>query len=418
MVMGLTDQGVFLDQTTKNFRLGVVHECLWGLAYGMVNPLTMLSMAASDLGASASGIGAFEALCFTGINAVQLASAFLFSPRWTEPRLTALMHWPAILATALGAALFLPGLKLDPDLRLLLFATTFVVHWVAIGFVVPFWGAMAERNIPSALHGRYFGMSFAISNLLGAGSGALAARWVAAGGLQWGYSLCFGLAMLLQTLSVVVLAYTRPLKPAPEAPGPLRPFLKEQAKQLREHPALQSYLVLLFLLQLGSASVALFTAHYKALGVPNADFDVFNASLALGSMVGCLGLGYLVDWKGGRVALAAALLPMLAALFILLLKLPPAWGTGAYFGGGTFSGVWGAVCFPLVLRYAPQGKTIAFLGLASTLGSLTNLMPLALGALADYAGYQATFALSVAGCLACLAFVALRPELDHRGERA
>src|ERR1051325_565077 len=105
-------------EVRRNFTLGVIHECLWGFAFGLINPSTLLSQAITDLGGGASATGWLTGLCFGGINLPQLFSAFWFSPRFTEPPRCAALHAPALACTGASACLFFFFPDMAPPLKL------------------------------------------------------------------------------------------------------------------------------------------------------------------------------------------------------------------------------------------------------------------------------------------------------------
>jgi len=404
-----------MDPVKRNLTLGVVHECLWGAAQGFINPFTMLPLAAHDLGRSVADAGLLEASLFAGMNVVQLGAAFLFPPAWTEPRATAWMHAPALaltLATAVSLAL-----PLGDELHWTLLLAFVTAHWVCLGLVVPHWATLSSRNIPEAMLGRYFGWCFSASGLATVATGVLAARLAAQGGTRWGYAACFGAAFVIQVVSAWLLGLTRPLRQQPDPIPRLGGFLKDRWRQLFQGRLFLVFGVIVVLLQFATASTQLFTSFLKDHGARTSDFELFNPALAAGAMLGSVTLGWLMDHRGPRAALAAGLLPLLAGLGALSLGQGLGAGCAAFLCAGIFNMIFGSVLLPWILKLSPTGQQPAWMGLYNTLTAPWNfLAPWLLGRLAYSAGYAPAFGISAAAVL--LAFGALAALGRHGGVQA
>jgi MFS family permease len=400
----------------RNFSLGIIHESTWGAAMGLVNPFTILPLAAHALGRSVADAGLMEAALFAGVNAPQLLAAFLFGPRFSEAKACAWLHSLCLFGMACAfASLVWPGL--DPELRWRLFLGAFILHWVGMGLVVPSWASLSSRNIPAEQLGRYFGWCFAGSGAAAVVTGFLGAWLADHGGLAWGYPTCCALALAFQILSVTLLGLTRPLAPAHDDPGRLKPFLKARWSQLRFDRPFQAFLLLVFLMQFAGGATQLFTASLKDQGVADTAFQWLNPALALGGMGGSYWLGHLFDHSGGTRPWVIAFGVLLASLGLMVFGggglLPLAL---AYLGAGLFNAVYGAVNLPWVLRLAGPGQTPAFMGLFSTLiAPWCFLAPYCLGLLARSQGVNAAFAVSTGAALACLGLIASSPRLRQKG---
>lgn len=399
----------------RNFTLGILHEGLWGAAMGLVNPFTILPLAAHALGRSVADAGLMEAALFAGVNAPQLLAAFVFGPRFSEPRACAWLHTLSLSGTALAMTCLLwPGLS--ADLRWHLFLSAFILHWVGMGVVVPSWAALSSRNIPQELLGRYFGYCFAASGAVGVLTGTLGAWLAAQGGLAWGYAACCGLAFLMQVISVSLLGATRPISPAPQEPGALSSFLRARWQQLRNDRRFQAFFVLAFLMQFAGGATQLFTSNLKDQDVADAAFQWLNPAMALGGMAGSFFLGRLFDRGHAVRAWLIAFGMVLGSLACLrfghnaLLPLG-----GAYFGGGLFNAAYGAVNLPWMLRLAGTDQTPAMMGLFSTLiAPWCFIGPYTLGLLARNHGADAAFGLSALTAIAACLLLVLSPSLRQK----
>jgi MFS family permease len=399
----------------RNFTLGMLHESAWGAAMGLVNPFTILPLAAHALGRSVADAGLMEAALFAGVNAPQLIAAFLFGPRFSSPKACAWLHLLSLAGTlAALVSLAVPGL--DPDLRWRFFLAAFIVHWTGMGMIVPSWAALSSRNIPPDQIGRYFGYCFAGSGAAAVVTGSLGAWLAAQGGLAWGYAACCGLALALQIFSIVVLAFTNPIGPAPAEPGKLSAFLRARWQQLRTDRHFQTFAALVFLMQFAGGAPQLFTASLKDRGVADAAFQWLNPALGVGTMVGSFGLGHLFDQRGAWSPWLISFGVLLAALAALV------WGGGSlpvlclvYVGAGLFNAAYGAVNLPWILKRVSAAEMPTFLGFLNTLISpWCFLAPYCLGRIARSQGVNRAFGVSALAAAACLLLIFVSPTLRQK----
>lgn len=406
-----------MNKIKHNFIIGIVSESLWGMSIGFFMPQTTINNALVDLGGSPALAGFLASLFGFGLSLPQFFSALLFPPKFTDPPRMVLLHSSAILGP-LVAALGLWFLPSEPSsFRLWTLLAGFAVFSFGIGVVIPHWAGCIGRCLPEKIRGRYFGLCFFASGLCAAGTGWLGSHWAAQGGLQWGYALCFSLAPVLMVASVLTMLLFRPLRPA------ARPFVKDVVRDglriLKEkvrHPgSFRLALVLVFLLNAASAPGNLFTIYLRSRGVETAWFEAFTPALAIGGMAGALGLGWLVDQKGFRMAYMAAF--TVGALSLAAIFLPGhfAGPVSAFAGFGFMTSAFPVVNLALILRIAGHAESTLQQGLFSTLLSPWSLLaPLAAGWLAEWAGYPWAFGSGIFFTLAAFAVLALVPKLDGK----
>jgi MFS family permease len=370
------------EKIRRNFIVGIVSESLWGSGFGLFMPSTIVCLALVDLGGSPALAGFLAALFGVGLTLPQFFSALVLSPRFTDPRRLVALHLPAALGPALAGMGFwlLPPEQVQTRLFFLLGG--FSIFCLGIGIAVPHWAGCIGRCLPEKLRGRYFGLSFFASGLCGSFTGWLGSRWVAEGGLRWGYALCFTVAPVLLALSILTMLFFQPLK------GPHRPFKegvwKKGMGMIRDkiaHPGpFRTVLVLIFLLNAVSAPGNLFTVYLKGRGVGTEWFQYFTPAITLGGMVGALGLGWLADHKGFRVTYAAVFGVGLFSLVGIYFpgSLPATAGSFAAFGFLNIA--FPVVNLALVLKIAGHSESTLQQGLVSTLLSPWSfLAPLAAG---------------------------------------
>jgi MFS family permease len=390
-----------MNQSRKNFILGVCHESAWGLSFGLTNAFTILPLALVDLGGSATVAGLLGALLFTGMNAPQFFSAMKLGPRFSDPKTCALMHAPAIALLGIAALTFLFLPSSLSAWKLPIFLTCFFGHYLMLGILMPHWTTCVSRNIPYDLRGRYFGMCFFFSGLAAAASGWLAGRWAAQGGLAWGYGRAFALAIPCQILSAWILSRTKSLAPAPEAPRAFRQYVSRQLDFIRKAGPFRSAALVAIFMQVAFASSLLYTYFLRNhVGISAEWFAYFTAAGSLGSTAGALLLGFLTDLKGSRVSLQLGFAVMLASLAAILAfhhELPLGLG---YFLSGFFTAASSVVTTVVVLDMAGHQHSVAHVGLFnSLLAPFTAFTPILLGQLSESVGYAPAFSISGLACL-------------------
>jgi MFS family permease len=406
-----------LEPVRRNLVIGVLHETIWGVSFSLIDPVTILQLALRDLGGRAALAGLLGGLLFAGLALLQLPAAFWLSPRFSDPHRCAGLHLPALACTA-GLALAF-SLGLDPALLLKLYLVLATGFFLLIGLVIPYWIAMISRCVPEGVRGRYFAWCFALANLGGIASGALAVHWIERGGLEWGYGLSFGLALLLQLLSISLLLLLKPLKPA-EAPQdlPLLPWLRSRLLPLLRRRPVKLFLIITLFMQLSSAPFNLFTDHLKERGLPTAWWAWLNAAKNVGGVLGSFMMGYLADRQGPRYSLGLAF-ALMAASLLLIPMAGPVSGLGAFFGGGFFTVAYPVMNLYLLLLISEPGQTTATAAAFATVTAPLVLgAPVLSGFLAQRFGHGASFAFSLLACALGAAFLFKQRDFGLKGSPA
>src|ERR1019366_8603891 len=308
-----------MNQTRRNFINGIVHEALWGAGIGFFLPMTILPMALVDLGQSVSVVGFLNGLFSGGITFPQVFSALALPPRFSHPKTLAWLHTPIIMGPLVAglAVAFLP--LYAREARVLFLFAGFTLFALGCGVVIPHWVAMIGRCIPERIRGRYLGAAFFSNGLCGAGTSWLASRWVAQGGMDWGYPLCFLLTVPLFITSVLILSRLKPIFPAPQAPPPGAHWksFNLMNRKLMEPGPFRVGLILTILMIFATAPGNLFTAYLCNVGKGETFWlQLFSPATALGAMVGAFVLGWLVDQYGLRKAFTAAFFAGLVSLIM------------------------------------------------------------------------------------------------------
>ena len=403
--------------------LGVVHEGLWGAAVGFFTPATILSLALVDLGRTASTVGLFTALYYTGMNLPQAFSALALPPRFTNPKPLALLHLPTIssvLIAGLGFALTPPDAQMA---KLIFLMAGFSLFALSQGMVIPFWVGFIGRAIPEKTRGRYFGTSFFVSGITGTFTGWLASRWVLEGGLRWGYALCFILAAFFMVGSAWMLTWLKPLIPQPRAlpPNALRSSFRLLGEKMTRPGPFRVMMVLVILMIIAGSPGNLFTVYLRERAhVDPAWFQIFTPALTLGGMLGAYLLGSLIDHHGFRPAYTLTFAAGLCSLGLVIWWGNPVCPALAFAFVGFIGAAYPVINTAMILKLAGHKESTIQMGLFCTLiAPWSFVLPLFTGWLASNAGYSWVFGLAIVAVLmgfGLLVFQGRKPKNRKRGD--
>jgi len=405
-----------VNQAQKNFTIGVVRECLWGLGYGFIPPATILTLALVDMGRSAVSASLLNSLVYVGILAPQVFSALLLPPKFTHPRPLAWLHLPILLGVLSAGVGFLLVPHEATTARLFLLYGGISTFALGIGLVEPHWIASMGRCIPAHIRGRFFGTIIFTSGACQIFSGWLASRWVTQH-LQNNYAYCFLLAFSCMSVSASLLVLMKPLGPAPHPPPPnaLKSAFRLLKEKIGQKGPFRGGMVLTMLLFLSAFPTALWTVYLKEqIKVDDSWFQLFTPVVTLGGMAGVVLLGYLLDHRGLRAAFTAA---FLGGLIVPLLAY---WGTSSgtqaltFAFSGFFSFCYTLIGPVLILRLSHHRESSIQAGLFNTLMTPWCLAPLLYGFVASHWGYSPAFLLSALCCLTALLILSRMGKLDGK----
>ncbi len=389
-----------MEQARKNFLLGVTHETLWGFGFGLIQPYTILPLAWLDLGGSHAWAGVLPGLLYFGMNAPQVFAAYLFPPRYTEPRRTALLNGIALSGPLVMAAAFLlPGAA---ALRRGLFVGGSFLFFLGMGLVVPHWMSAMARSIPAPVRGRFFGTCFFFSNGVGMLAGFVASAWAVKGGLSWGYLLVSATTLPFLTASLLVMSRMRPLTgpPHPSRERKLGAYLAARAREWAAHEPLKAVAFITVVGMMAGAIGNFLTVYVKeVLTIDKRWFMLFTPALSAGAMAGTFMLGHLCDLKGPRFAVQTAFGAVAVCLLGAAFLPPGPWHAVPFFAGG-FGGSLFVVMMVVVLRAAGEKRNTFLTGfLNSAMAPFSFGVPLLWSWVIGRWGYGAGFAASGFFCL-------------------
>ena len=386
----------------RNFALLLIDSAGWPLGMSFISMTTILPMFLQSLGASNVLIGLIPAIASLGSYFPQILIANRLESMpikkrhvvWVGlvERLPHLLIVPFIMASAVRA----------PGLVIAAFFILWAISWVAQGFNLPAYFAVMAKVIGPDRRGRLYGYGGAIGGILG-----LVGAWGAGLALTKlpfpvGYAVCFGLAFVILTATLVPIGILdEPHCPRDGDEPSFSEYVRRCMELVRNHGRLRRYVLLQVLISAGMVAAAFFTVHsLRNLGATTAQVALFNglglavttlANLAGGPIADAMGHKKMTEWS----------VALLGASALVALSATGVWAMYGAFALYTLAAAgFGISGFMLLLDFTPPAEVPTYTAITSTISAPFRFAaPILAGWLADSAGYGPVFAASAAACL-------------------
>ena len=385
---------------------------LFMIGLSFASHATILPAFAVELGAPNVAIGAIPAvmtlgwflpaLFFAG-HTETLARRLPFVLRWTV--------WERVPFLFLAVIAFVIAGRL-PGLALALLLVSLLLTAGAGGLLMPAWMDIIGRAIPTALRGRFFAVSSAVSSAGGL-AGSFATAWIlGAVASPASFGVCFLIAAGFMGLSYIALAVVRePPAPALAPRTSLRAYLRRMPDLLRRDRNFSWYLVTRAFGLLGGMSAAFFTVFaLSAHGASTREVGYFTAVLYAGQIIGTLGCGWLADRAGHRLVILIGVHALVFANAVALLAPDVYWFSLVFALNGLMQAAVNVSNMNILLEFAPTAEERpTYVGLGNTIAApFAFAAPILAGVIADTAGFRTVFLLSGATALACVLLMVAR----------
>jgi len=386
-----------------NFGCAVIDAAGWGLGMGLVSHVTLLPLFVRHLTDSELAVGSIQAVMHFG---------WFFPPilvsNWVE-RLTRVkpsVMWIAALERLLLLLLAPLCLWLGPEHPQALLAAFFACWLVmnsAMGANMPGYYKLIAKTIPPHLRGRLYGIGGALSGLFGVAAAGLAAWFLKTWGFPGAFAACFFGAFLLQTLSVLPLAFMREPPQPPEA-APPRAGVLTALREARQDRRLMAVVAVAALFSLSQAAPAFYTVYaltrFQATG---ATVALFTGVVMGSKMLAFLVAGWVGDHRGNRAAILVAVVA--GALSALLAWAAPdlSWLFAAFLLNELAAQGWGVCAQNYVLELCPPERAGTYTAVYGVLtGPFRVGLPLLAGALVAGLGFPFVFGIATLGGVGAL----------------
>jgi MFS family permease len=385
-----------------NFTAGLIDAAGWGLGLGIVSPDTFLPLFVSDLHGSHYAVGLIKTLLAFGWYVPGILVAGMI-----ERRAHVKPFVMGLAAVERSFLLLMVPLCLWLGLRhrqALLWA--FFLCWGGMTFTMgcnsPSYMKLIAKTVPPEWRGRLYGIGGAVAGLLGV-LGANIARLLLKGlGYPAGYAACFGLAFLVQSLTVLPLGFMREPVGAQAPAEAHRPA--ELARLLRDDPVLRGFVVVGILF----AANVMATAFYTAFAIDRFHAGVnevalFTAVLMAAQIAANLLCGAVGDRQGNKRLLELGLAAGVAAPALAWAAPAATWLLPVFALNQVAVTSWGIAQINYVLELCGPERSATYSAVAGLLiGPFRAAAPLFGAWLVGATGYRSMF-----GACASLTLLAL-----------
>lgn len=395
-----------------NFIVLLIDYVFFGVAYSFMNPNTVLPAFARTLTTSEPLVGLVNTVIGAGWLLPQLGAAAFINPKpRKKPYLVQAILTGRPVYFLLALAVW-AGLPKRPDLMLVIFLAGLGFFNVLDGVAAVAWFDIMAATIPPTRRGRLIGAGQLISSVTGIAVGGLVGAILSSSALPYpnNFALIFALAGLALMPSTVALTRVREPERCPSLSDEIKLSFRSQVREAwRGNPDFRRLVLSRWLIGLCGLALSFYILHAtEVIGLPEAVAGWFVSAQMIGGIVASIGLSWLSERKGPRVAIwagaVATLLSPLIALVIHLVRTPiiaPMYPL-VFFCFGITNNTWMIGLFYYLLEIAPEDRRPIFVGLYDTLGGLLVPIPFIGGVLLRATSYPVLFTVTAIGVMAGL----------------
>ena len=381
-----------------NFTVNLLDGGLFGFAFGFASFITIIPLFVSQMTDSALLIGLIPAIHGAGWQFPQLLTAGWVS---RSRRYKPLVLWTTIHERLpfFGLALvawFLPGM----ETRLALTLIYLLLIWQGFGggLTANAWTSMISKIMPDELHGTFFGAQSAAFSGLEGFAAILAGLTLDRLDGPLDFTLCFLAASLALVISYGFLAMTREPSSDPRIPEPgSARFLSQASRILRQNRNFNIFLGARSLAQFAGMGFSFYIIYNVwHFGISEVTAGTMTGVFLLATILSSMLMGRLADRWSPRLVMGIGLMAASVSAAIACLAPSSAWFYPALaLASMGFVAIW-TISIPLSVRFGNASDRPYYIGLANTMvAPATILAPILGGWLADTAGFQATFLVSL-----------------------
>jgi MFS family permease len=287
------------------------------------------------------------------------------------------------------------------------------------GFTANAWTSMITKIMPANLHGTFFGTQMAaftgLEGLSAIAAGLILDRFD--GPLD--FTLCFLAACGSFVISFVFISLTREPKGQPRlSEGQPQGFWKESQRILKSNGNFVAFLLMRSLSQFAAMAFSFYIVYVVwTFGISEAEAGFMTGVFLLSSILAGLVMGRLADhWSPRVVMVVGAVAATLSATLAFFAPTANWFYASFILTSLAIVAIW-TLPLPLTVQFGTEEERPYYIGLSSTITApATLLAPVIGGWLADTAGFQAAFLVSiVCGLLmaAMLVFVVKDPPREQ-----
>lgn len=307
----------------------------------------------------------------------------------------------------------------SPGLALWLFLIGFAWRGFGSGFVATSWQDMFARTFPTALRGRFMGISLFSGTVVGTLAALMSGRILDRFPFSTNFVYNFLLAAIFITVSWFFISRTR----EPAATGRLprrsnRQFMAELPDILRADGNFRQFMFARSLIAFGALGTGFVTvAAVNRWDIPNSTVGSYTAAQLIGQAIATPVFGLLADRFGHKLTLELGAVSAALAFALAWLAPAPGWYFLVFALLGASNGAIIVSGILIVMEFGPAEKRPTYAGLANTVVGLVSVAaPLVAVALATRS-YNLVFAIGALVTLAGLAWLHWRVREPRKAQR-
>ncbi|MEA3287163.1 MAG: MFS transporter [Candidatus Marinimicrobia bacterium] len=186
---------------SRNTIFNVIGEGLWGFAMAFHNMNSVIPMFLAQMGASAFIIGIIPGGFVLLVAIPQLMSAALFHQASDIKKLNIGFHF-ALTPVALLIALAFYKYEFTGQTGVMVYLLLWVIWSLGVGLLIPIWADFLASVTVATRRGRFFGITFTVSGIMGMVGGYVLKEVLALESLTFPQN--FGVAFLIMTAAIFI----------------------------------------------------------------------------------------------------------------------------------------------------------------------------------------------------------------------
>jgi MFS family permease len=381
----------------RNYSLNLLEGVLYISSSAFLSSQIILPALVVRLGGGNLAVGSLPIIVYAGLFLPQVfAARYVETLAWKKPwairgGLVQRMAIPVIALAVMGLEEKSPGNALGGLLIL------YFLMQVLSGIATPGWYDFYAKVTPLQKRGRLSGQRTSLGSLGAFLCGFVLTFFLARFAFPFSYVLGFGVAFLLQMLSLLVQSFVVEGEPSVVAERrPVLEFLRQLPGVFGANVEFRRFIVSAIFLIVANMPIGFFTIY--ALRKFSADESIVGEfTLAMMSMqvLSALVTGVIVDRYGNKVALVIAATGMLLASLWALIAPTAAWFLLVFLFVGFNAGTELMARYNMSAEYAPVEQRSTYIALMNTFFAPIYLSSLLGGWISDLFGYPSLFGVGI-----------------------
>lgn len=393
---------------TRNFTAHLLHGLLGQTGFRLVNAPTFLPAYVQLLSGSDFAVGLARSVQSFGMFLSPLVGASLIEHR-RRVLPVGFVIGGLMRVQVLGLAL--AGVLLPPDQAMRVIFGVLFLFGVFTGMQGVIFNFLLSKVIPVERRGRLLGLRNALAGLTAAGVAYLGGRYlIEPDVLGNGYAVTFGVAFVLTSLGLGMLALLRePEPPEMHPPTQIRERLRDLPRLLREDRAFTGFFACNALATMGRMAAPFYILHAShTIGLSGTNVGLLSTAFVIANSVANLGWGLLADRTGWKRVSAAALVLWIASVIALMQSTTLLAFVLVFLGIGAGMGGFQMAAQNMVLEFGRRSDLPLRIAVANTAQELVGTIgPLLGGVLAVTFGRETVYGTAIAFQIAAIAVLAI-----------